>query len=382
MALAGNIQEFGLADIFQIVSLQQKTGELIVEGGEGKVSILLENGFIVGADATFRPIEERLQQSLVRSGKINKFQLKKATENQKKTLQPLWTVLAELGEVDLGVLQNGLSQQIHETVYHLLRWTEGKYRFEPKKNVEYDRQLMSPINTEFLVMEGFRITDEWSEIEKVITAFDLVVRQTPGPHGSLDDLSQAETKVYTLLEQEHTIQEVIDSCQLGEFDTCQTIYELIKKNLVERVKSLKGKTPTVRRSSVGLGDLLPKVVTILVGIGILAGVVIGFRYVPEDIILLHKPGLTHLDTLKRFAAQSQLHHFSRMISLYFFEYKKTPESLEELKTVGMINSDHMFRDPWGNNYIMSTGKSGIVIRSAGKDEKAMTDDDISVTVSL
>ena len=32
MALAGNIKEFGLADIFQIVSLQQKTGELIVQG--------------------------------------------------------------------------------------------------------------------------------------------------------------------------------------------------------------------------------------------------------------------------------------------------------------------------------------------------------------
>ncbi len=382
MALAGNIQEFGLADIFQIVSLQQKTGELIVEGSEGKVTILLENGFIVGADATFRPIEERLQQSLVRSGKINKFQLKKATENQKKTLQPLWTILAELGEVDPKVLQNALSQQIHETVYHLLRWTEGKYRFEPKKSVEYDSQLISPINTEFLIMEGFRITDEWTEIEKVITSFDLVVRRSPGPSGSLDDLSDAEKKVYAALEQDCTIQEVIDASQLGEFDTCQTIYELMKKNLVERVKTSKSKAKSTRRASIGLGDMLPKVVTALVGLGILIGVVIGFRYVPENVTLIQKPGLIEVENLHRFAAESQLYHFSRMIPRYFFEYKKVPETLEDLQTAGMIHSTRMFRDPWGNPYSMKKTQSGVIVQSAGEDGQNNTEDDIRQTISF
>ncbi len=382
MALAGNIQEFGLADIFQIVSLQQKTGELIVEGSEGKVTILLEKGFIVGADATFRPVEERVQQSLLRSGKINKFQLKKATENQKKTLQPLWTVLAELGDVNPKTIRNVLSQQIHETVYHLLRWTEGKYRFEPKKSLEYDQQLISPINTEFLVMEGFRITDEWAEIERVITSFALVVKQTPGPHSSLDDLSEAEAKVFTVLETEQTIQDVIDTCQLGEFDTCQHIYELMQKNLVEQVKSLKGKTPKIRRSSVGIGDILAKAVTIIFGIGILVGVGLLFKFLPENFALIHKPGLIELGGLKGFAAQSQLNNFSRMISHYFLENKKFPTSFEELKTVGMITSDQVLNDPWGHEYIMNTGKTSVVIRSNGKDGTPRTDDDLSMTVPL
>ena len=112
MALAGNIKEFGLADIFQIVSLQQKTGVLTVEGSQGKVTVLLEKGLIVGADATFRPIEERLEQSLVQSQQITKFQLKRATEKQKKTHQPLWTALAEVGEIDIETLRKMLSQQM------------------------------------------------------------------------------------------------------------------------------------------------------------------------------------------------------------------------------------------------------------------------------
>lgn len=380
MALAGNIQEFGLADIFQIVSLQQKTGELVVEGKEGKVTVLLEKGFIVGSDATFRPIEERLQQSLVRSGKISKFDLKRATENQKKTLRPLWTVLAEIDVVDIKVLKNALSQQIHEIVYHLLRWTEGAYRFEPKKSIEYDTQLINPVNTEFLVMEGFRITDEWSEIEEVISSFQLVVHRTSGASVPPEDLSKAESKVYKLLEQEHTIQDVIDTCQLGEFDTCQTIYDLMKKNLVERVKSKKGKAPAVRRVSIGITDILAKAFTLVVGIAILVGVVILFRYLPENFVLIHKPSLIGIDGVKRFAAQSQLNNFSWRLSAYFLEHNKPPTSFEDLKNEGGITSDWVLNDPWGHAYVMDARESEIIVRSVGNDGNPNTDDDLSITI--
>ena len=192
MALAGNIKEFGLADIFQIVSLQQKTGILTIQSSEGSVTVILENGLIVGADATFRPIEERVEQSLVQSEQISKFQLKRAKEKQKKTSQPLWTALAEGGEIDLGVLQKVLSQQVHETVYNVLRWTEGEYRFDPQKSVEYDRQLISPVNTEFLVMEGFRITDEWAELEKEIPSLQVVIRRTSEASAPPADLPEVE----------------------------------------------------------------------------------------------------------------------------------------------------------------------------------------------
>jgi hypothetical protein len=241
MALAGNIKEFGLADIFQIISLQQKTGELTVESPEGKVKILVEQGFIVGADATFRSIEERLQQSSARSQVISKFHLKRALETQKKTFQPLWTVLAETRAIDVKTLQLMLSQQIHETVYHVLRWSEGTYSFEPRRSVEYDSELISPINSEFLVMEGFRITDEWSEIEKTIPSLQLLVRHKGGILDTPDGLSDSEMRIFKLLSTERTVQELVDMSQLGEFDTCQTLYELIKKNLIEPAPGKKGK---------------------------------------------------------------------------------------------------------------------------------------------
>ncbi len=365
MALAGNIQEFGLADIFQIVSLQQKTGQLTVEGKEGKVSILLEAGFIVGADATFRPIEERLYRTLAHSDAINKFQLKRALETQKKTSQPLWTTLAETKAIDIDTLKTMLSQQIHETIYHVLRWSDGAYRFDPKKHVEYDGNLVNPINTEFLVMEGFRITDEWTEVEKVITSFQLAVRRVPGTPESPENLSGAESKIFSLLPTERTVQELIDMGQLGEFDTCQVVYELVKKNLVEQVptKIRRGKASHTRRTFVSATDILGKIATVFIGIALLVGVVIGLRYVPKNFSLIYAPDFTGLETVKRLKAQSQLRNLARIVSQYTLYRQKLPEDLAALQDEGFIASRRVLKDPWGSPFHISLDKGKAILRS-------------------
>ena len=370
MALAGNIKEFGLADIFQIVSLQQKTGELIVQGKDGSVNILLESGFIVGANATFRSIEERLERALERSEAINKFQLKRALETQKKTLQPLWTVLAETKAVNVDTLKNVLSQQIHETIYHILRWTEGEYQFEPKKSVEYDRQLISPINTEFLVMEGFRITDEWPEVEKVITSFQLMVRRAPHVDAPPQDLSEGEAKLFKLLAQDHSVQDLIDIGQQGEFETCQNLYGLMKRKIVERIPDKKGKAAAQKRSSsVGIGDILLKAAGVLAMLAVVAAMIFLLQFLPDDLSLVHKPNLGGVNAMKQFAAQSELLRVSSQVSRYYLLKKQWPASLDDLLSEHLISSPQLLLDPWGQPYTMTAAKQAAVIKTTGNAGK-------------
>ncbi|GAK54563.1 conserved uncharacterized protein [Candidatus Moduliflexus flocculans] len=380
MALAGNIKEFGLADIFQIVSLQQKTGELIVEGKDGSVHILLESGFIVGASATFRSIEERLERALEHSEAINKFQLKRALETQKKTLQPLWTVLAETKAVNVDTLKNLLSQQIHETIYHVLRWTEGEYRFEPKKNVEYDRELIAPINTEFLVMEGFRITDEWPEVEKVITSFQLMVRRAANVTTIPPDLSEGEAKLFKLLSQDRSVQELIDIGQQGEFETCQNLYGLMKRKIVERVEK-KGKVATQKRaSSLSIGDIFLKIAAILLIIVVLAGLVFSLRFLPNNLSLIHKPNLGGLEVMKQFATQSEMARISQQFSRYYLLKKQWPASPEELVNERMISSPQLLRNPWGEPYAVTTAQQQVTINTT-VNAGASTGKQLSVTIA-
>ncbi len=380
MALAGNIKEFGLADIFQIVSLQQKTGVLTVESSQGKVTVLLEKGLIVGADASFRPIEERLEQSLIQSNQLSKFQLKRATENQKKTHQPLWTALADVGDIDTGTIQRTLSQQIHETVYQLLRWTEGQYKFEPRK-VEFDQNLISPVNTEFLVMEGFRITDEWSQFEKEIPSLQVLIRRTQGSV-SPEDLAGVEKKVYQLLESEKTIQDIADSGQFGEFDACQTVYDLMKKGWVEKVPGKKGKKARVRRVAFDFKALFANAAMFVIGIAAIGGVVFGVRMLPKDFALIHQPNLDGLAAIGPLATRSRIQNVAYYVAVYFFETGTRPTALEELVSGGVIPDSGVLRDAWGHTITLTSSQNTLLLRSPGLDGEPNTDDDITLTVSL
>lgn len=383
MALSGNIKEFGLADIFQIVSLQQKTGVLTIEGTEGKATILLENGLIVGSDATFRPLEERLQQSLVQSQQLSKFQLKRATETQKKTHQPLWTILGEMGELNRDTLQKMLSQQIHETVYHVLRWTEGLYRFDPQKNVEYDHQLIAPVNTEFLIMEGFRITDEWSELEKEIPSLHIAIRRVAETAAPPADLSAAEAKVYQLLTAPRAIQEVIDMAQLGEFDTCQTIYELMRKHLVEKVPGKKGKGAQLRRIALDVKEVALKAAAFAAGIAVLGGVMFLFTYLPKNFAVIQVPRFQTLGQVKQYTAQAQLHELAQGVTRYFLAQRKLPATFDELLQAQFLASKKALTDPWGREYLLNAEKNNVVIiRSAGKDGVPNTEDDLTLAIPL
>ena len=49
MALSGTLKDFGIADIFQLIGNQQKTGALVLKNGAEEVEIGFAEGNIVSA---------------------------------------------------------------------------------------------------------------------------------------------------------------------------------------------------------------------------------------------------------------------------------------------------------------------------------------------
>ena len=68
MALEGVIKEFGLADIFQLLGQQKKTGVLTLTDRGEKVEVSFERGTVVWAESSKREIFARVGQVLIQSG--------------------------------------------------------------------------------------------------------------------------------------------------------------------------------------------------------------------------------------------------------------------------------------------------------------------------
>src|SRR5205085_12210215 len=93
MALEGTLRDFSLADIFQLIGLQRKTGVLTLRGKDDNVTVTFLDGKVVGADSASHRLETRLGHVLIKSGMLTQEQLARALEIQKETLQRLGFIL-------------------------------------------------------------------------------------------------------------------------------------------------------------------------------------------------------------------------------------------------------------------------------------------------
>ena len=266
MALEGTLKDFSLADIFQLIGLQRKTGVLTLRGPEDTVSVTFLDGKVVGADSLNRKLETRLGHVLIKRGTLTNEQLSRALEIQKETLQRLGFILTHYGIVSSDALKDAIQLQIEQVVYRLFRWKDGEYQFSQETSIEYDRDNVSPISAESVLMEGARMIDEWPIIEKRIRSTDMVFRSKPtnqefvvvgaedadevsfdenaakkrrptSPGGDKIRISQEEKSVYDLVNGALTVGEIVDASRLNEFDTSKALYELASRDLIEEVRA-------------------------------------------------------------------------------------------------------------------------------------------------
>src|SRR6185436_15854783 len=95
MALEGSIRDFSLADIFQLIGIQRKTGVLTLRHKDEEVKVSFLNGMVVNADSKAKRLDDRLGSVLVKTGKLSPDALKKALKTQKDTLKKIGSILVD-----------------------------------------------------------------------------------------------------------------------------------------------------------------------------------------------------------------------------------------------------------------------------------------------
>ncbi|MDD2335409.1 MAG: DUF4388 domain-containing protein [Geobacteraceae bacterium] len=169
MSLVGNLEDLGLGEILQIVSLSRKSGvlSLFSRGREGK--IVFRQGQVIRA--TIDGQQSHLGQLLLRNGAITDALLRKALtlQEQEGGKERLGELLIQRFSVPADLVEEVVRQQIENTVYALFAWSEGSFDFELRDTVDAIEDppqdlsqcfLEQGLNPQFLAMEGSRLLDE------------------------------------------------------------------------------------------------------------------------------------------------------------------------------------------------------------------------------
>jgi len=368
MALEGTIKDFGLPDIFQLIGLQRKTGTLALNNGQESVTVAFESGMIVMADSSGKRLEDRLGNVLVKQGKLSRERLDEALATQRATLQRMGHILVTQNLITAEDLRVALQVQVSQIVYKVFRWRDGDYHFAPADSVDYDRDNFSPMSTDFILMEGIRMVDEWPIIEKRIPSLDIVFRavvdpalievggdEAPAEGGkrgatSKIRLSAEEERVFRRVDGTRTVQAIVDATGLGEFEACRTLYDLLNRSIIAPVgrgatpEAVVGGPAEVEPASPVPGYALLAVTAVLLLISAFVQ-----RSTPFAV-----PGLrAHLErpyrALLGHVSRSRLERIDRGVVAYDLLEGRPPETLADVVKAGLLDAAAL-RDPWAHPY--------------------------------
>ncbi len=169
MSLVGNLEDLGLGEILQIVSLSRKTGVLSLSSRGREGSISFRQGQVVRASSS--TYQQSLGEVLIQKGVIDLAVLRKALSLQQEQgfRERLGVILVKNFGVSLEVVEEVVREQIENVVFSLFAWAEGNFSFEVQTTIEtVDGTKLDPLqfmldqglNPQFLAMEGTRILDE------------------------------------------------------------------------------------------------------------------------------------------------------------------------------------------------------------------------------
>ncbi|PYQ30431.1 MAG: hypothetical protein DMF56_06360 [Acidobacteria bacterium] len=380
MALEGTLRDFSLADIFQLIGLQRKTGVLTLRGKDDTVTVTFLDGKVVGADSLNRRLENRLGTVLMKTGLINQDQLNRALDIQKETLQRLGFILTHYGIISQDSLRDAIQLQILQIVYRLFRWKDGDYQFSQETTIEYDRDNVVPITAESILMEGARMIDEWPIIEKRIRSYDMMFRKKLTDQeivvvgaedadeidfdgdttrsrrkgvgfGERIRISQEEKAIYDMVDGTMTVGDIMEVSRFSEFDTNKALYELLTRDLIEEVRGqsaaavLEPATPVDETEVAKTPVPLPLVLALV--IVALASLITLFENPLNGLRPLTGGNSPIVETRKAISLQ-RIDAIGQAIEEYNDAHGRLPQALKELAPNYISAS--MLKDPWGNDY--------------------------------
>ncbi|MGC8685337.1 MAG: DUF4388 domain-containing protein, partial [bacterium] len=157
MVLKGSIGTFDVISIIQMVTSQQVSGVLYIQGKEKKdaFEVWIDNGMIVIAMPELKMPIAYVVERLERAGLISKGQYKVLMDDIKRG-DVRYIDISKRFAVPLYMYKRLLLAITYESLHRMYAFKEGTYEFE-QKTVEYDRELFQPMNTEFILTRKMRL---------------------------------------------------------------------------------------------------------------------------------------------------------------------------------------------------------------------------------
>jgi len=256
MALKGNLKDFGITQLLNLINLARKTGTLYLEKKQGKSYLCFREGKLVYS--LMDGEEDRLPLLLQKSGKLTAKQAGVVMENMgSKPDRDIAMMLIQAGHIKQQDVADSIRQHVLNQVYRVFSWDDGTFRFEPA-DLPIKGKLTTSIALESVIMEGSRKLKEWERLQDEVPDLDVALKFAERPTTPLRDinLTVEEWRVISFVNPRNTIRQIAQYNSMSEFQIRKIAYSLLQAGLVEVIRPPRA-VPTLSTESAEQKDGQP-----------------------------------------------------------------------------------------------------------------------------
>jgi outer membrane protein assembly factor BamB/tetratricopeptide (TPR) repeat protein len=235
MALRGDLASVDLAQVFQMLALNQKVGLLYIQSPTSwKALYFNQNGVTLYFNE--HTMLDRVLSKLVRGGQISANGVLEAREHAAHQGHQVIDSLLAGGYLTEEDLDNSVRTEIEEEIYELFFWGDAKFDFYEgatehagRDGVIHDQFFFG---TDAIIMEAARRIDEWAHIQTIVPTGCEVFRVAAKDSRAFD-LHDDLFQVFELIDGMRNVDRVIEITGLPSFHIYKMLSTLLEDQVIE-----------------------------------------------------------------------------------------------------------------------------------------------------
>lgn len=233
MALRGNLRDFTITQLLNLINLAQKTGTLVVDGPSEQAYVSFREGKL--AYARVGQEDGSLAAVLHKANKLTVNQYRAIVERTGRINdKELGLLLINAGYLSQEEILANLQNYFTEVIRRLFTWVEGFFRFEGDMLPPDDR-INVRLDLENIIIEGARQLREWEQLQDEIPSLDMALKFTDRPLKNVS-LSVEEWRVVSFINPKNTMKQIAHTNKMNDHEIRRIVYGLLQAGLVEIVR--------------------------------------------------------------------------------------------------------------------------------------------------
>lgn len=236
MALKGNLKDFSITQLLNLVNLAKKTGTLMIKGAEESARISFKEGKLIFAELSKTPGDLGsilYNNKVLTTPQYNTLQKRAASMSDKE----LGLLLINAGYVTKEKILESLQKQFIGIIQQLFNWAEGLFFFLADEKIP-EGKIPARIDLENIIIESSRRIQELENLKDELPDLNLALQfmDRPGVNLQNINLSADEWRVVSFINPKNSMKQIAKAAKMSDLEIRRIVYSLLQAGLVELVR--------------------------------------------------------------------------------------------------------------------------------------------------